>query len=113
MRGYWLFVAAFLAIDNSASAQAIQPPAPTNEWPDPNYCIQDTSKIIPAIHDALPGATPAINVAGYMTGLRTVIVNISSTSNSLVDRYISFASSRDEALRARRCFSCRCLRPWR
>jgi hypothetical protein len=100
MREFRLIVAALITISNGASAQAVQPPVPTNEWPDPNYYIQDTSKVIPAINDALTGLIPAINVTGHTTGSRTVTVNTSSTADMLVGQYVSFASPCDAALKA-------------
>ncbi len=104
MRGSWLAMAAlgYLTLVGPSSAQQTSGDSavPTNEWPDPNLFIRDTSAPIAAMNDALTGPIPAIRVTGYTVGSRTVTINTPSTANLLVGQYVSLAPPCDPALRA-------------
>ena len=102
MRGFWsaVFVSGLLVGAASASAADTPPPVPTNEWPDPNFFIQDTGLPIPAMNDALTGPIAPIAVSGYSTGAREVTVRVASTADLVVGQYVAFAAPCDPALRA-------------
>jgi hypothetical protein len=96
-------LAAALALAAHASLAVAQDgprPVPTNEWPDPNFFIQDANGVTPSIDDALTGVIPPIAVTGYTTGSRTVTVYTRSTRELVVGQYLSFALPCDRALTA-------------
>jgi len=104
MRRLWTAVAALtlLALASPLPAQESSrfPGVPTNEWPDPNFFIQDANGTTSSINDTLTGPIPPIEVTGYSTGSRVVTVYAESTSGLLVGQYLSFAASCDRALTA-------------
>jgi hypothetical protein len=103
MRGSCLAIAALtlvLAPPSPAQEPLGGPVVPTNEWPDPNFFIQDANGTTTSINDSLTGAIPPIRVTGHTTGSRTVTVYTASTSGLLVGQYLSFASRCDRALTA-------------
>jgi hypothetical protein len=61
--------AAFVARPNSGVAGS---GAGSNAWPDPQFCIQDASPVVPAMNDVLTGPIPPAPVDGYTTGAREV-----------------------------------------
>jgi hypothetical protein len=73
---------------------------PTNEWPDPNFFIQDANGTTASIDDTLSGPIPPNVVTGYSVGSRTVTVYARSTAGLLVGQYLSFAPPCDAALTA-------------
>ena len=90
----------FAALASPVLAADSPPPVPTNEWPDPNFYIQDASGTTAAMNDALTGAIPPVAVGGYSTGSRDVTVRVESTAGLVVGQYVSFAAPCDPALRA-------------
>ena len=103
MSGFWRAAVAsmMLALASPSSAQEGASGAfPTNEWPDPNFFIQDANGNVPSIGDDLAGAIAPIKVTGYTTGARTVTAYTRSTSGLVVGQYLSFAKPCDRALTA-------------
>ena len=98
MRGPFPLFAACLLVATGARAAA--PAPPTNEWPDPNFYIQDTSRPVAAMDDALVGPIPPLRVSGYTTGRREVTVATLDTRDLRVGQYVAFAAPCDPALRA-------------
>ena len=92
-------VAAVIVLAAGAST-AQTAPVPSNEWPDPNFFIQDSSGLAPALNDELTAPLPPIAVTGYTTGARDVTVRVASTQGLDVGQYLSFAAPCDPALRA-------------
>lgn len=106
MRESPLTLAVLAVLAAASCSRAQEPPeasalaVPTNEWPDPNFFIQDANGVTPSIDDAMSGTIPPIHVSGYTTGSRTVTVGTSSTSGLLVGQYLAFAAPCDRALTA-------------
>jgi hypothetical protein len=103
MRRFYLAIATLtlaFAPPSLAQESSASPAVPTNEWPDPNFFIQDANGTTTSIDDSLTGAIPPITVTGYSTGSRTVTVHTASTSGLLVGQYLSFAAPCDRALTA-------------
>jgi hypothetical protein len=104
MRAFWSAISALIVLALASPSPAQEPSAASavgaNEWPDPNFFIQDANGTRAAINDALTGAIPPLTVTGYTTGRRVVTVYTKSTSGLLVGQYLSFASPCDRALSA-------------
>ena len=103
MRGIWTALApTFLALASQSLALGLPgvPAIATNEWPDPNFFIQDANGTAASINDTLTGAMPPTVVTGYSVGSRVVTVYTRSTSGLLVGQYLSFAPPCDRALTA-------------
>ncbi len=64
-----------------------------NEWPDPQFCLQDANVVVTAMADELTGPITPINVSGHTTGSRNVVVSTTNTQELAVGDLIYFAPS--------------------
>jgi hypothetical protein len=72
---------------------------PHNEWPDPQFCIQDANSVVTTMNDQLTGTVNQISVIGYTTGLRNVTAYTGFTDQLAVGDLIYFNAPADLALR--------------
>jgi hypothetical protein len=102
MRQYWKAIATMLLpLAFRSSAQELsRVSVPANEWPDPNFFIQDANGTTASINDALSGPIPPIVITGYSVGSRNVTVYTKYTGGLLVGQYLSFAPPCDRAVTA-------------
>lgn len=54
-----------------------------NEWPDPQFCIQDQTGLTGAINDTITGTIGALSISSYTTGSWTVVLGLSSGTGGL------------------------------
>ena len=72
---------------------------PHNEWPDPQFCIQDANSVVSAANDEMTGTQNQIAVSSYTTGSQNVTAYTSSTGQLAVGDLIYFNAPADIALR--------------
>jgi len=101
-------VTAFAVVGTSAAesqiATHLSHMAPENEWPDPQFCIQDANSLVTAIDDALSGALQPYAVTGYdwatAANVTTLRCRCANTRELNVGDFVQFQSPADAALRA-------------
>lgn len=90
-----------LAGDGSGNWRVVlqsQLAVPTNEWPDPQLCVQDIAHPVSAMNDACSGALAAISVSSYTTGSQTVVCSTTNTTGLLVGTMGYFSNAADVAM---------------
>jgi hypothetical protein len=72
---------------------------PENCWPDPQFCVQDSTRLVTALKDDLSGDLAPIKVSSYTTGSREVVCRTGDTEGLVVGSLVRFAPPADPALR--------------
>lgn len=72
--------------------------APANNWPDPQFCIQDANAQLPSMNDTLTGTIAPITFSSNTTGSSTVICSTSSTGPIRVNDLVYFDGTADPNL---------------
>jgi hypothetical protein len=73
--------------------------APTNEWPDPTFCIQDSGGYFTSMNDAATGTIGGLTITGYSVGSRNVTVYTSNTAELNPGNLVHFGTAADTALK--------------
>ncbi|MBN8813180.1 MULTISPECIES: hypothetical protein [Sphingomonas] len=71
---------------------------PANEWPDPQFCIQDANSMVTMLNDQMTGTMNQISVTSYTTGSRNVTAYTNFTDQLAVGDLIWFNAPADTAL---------------
>lgn len=71
---------------------------PHNEWPDPQFCIQDANSIVTMMNDQMTGTLLQCSVTGYTTGSRNVTAYTANTHQLAVGDLVHFNSPADNTL---------------
>lgn len=71
---------------------------PANEWPDPQFCIQDANSMITMLNDQMTGTMNQISVTSYTTGSRNVTAYANFTDQLAVGDLVWFNAPADAAL---------------
>jgi hypothetical protein len=72
---------------------------PPNDWPDPQFCIQDLSGVHPALNNDLTADEKDLRITGHNTGSYEVVCRTENTEALEVDDWVQFQSGADPALR--------------
>ena len=72
--------------------------APQNDWPDPQFCIQDANNQVPAMNDTLTGTISPVSFSSNTTGSTTVTCFTSNTGLLQANNLIYFDGTADPAL---------------
>ena len=74
-------------------------PMVINEWPDPQFCIQDANAAFTAMNDALAGTIDQIEVTNHTVGSSIVICQTRDTRELQKGNLLYFSPPADPALR--------------
>jgi len=61
-----------------------------NEWPDPQFCVQDADQFVPSMNNELTGALGPLAIAGYNTGSANITFDCASTGELEANDMIQF-----------------------
>ena len=86
------------AIIADAERGAAGEPVAGNDWPDPQFCVQDANGIRRAINDALTGLTRPIAVSGHGVGSWVVVCRTTDTGELEIGDWVRFSAGVQPAL---------------
>jgi hypothetical protein len=61
-----------------------------NEWPDPQFCVQDADQFVVSMNNELTGTLGPLSISGYTIGSRTITFDCVSTGELQVNDMIQF-----------------------